>query len=59
MVRKRSSAVFQAVGLFLFAYLGDFKGAGDEGFITLIAQFLQGNWYTKTVHEDLYIKICS
>lgn len=39
------------MGLFLVEYLGDLKGAENEGFITLVALFLQVDRYTKTVHE--------
>lgn len=49
--RKRSSAVFQLWGFFFGGIFSDLKGAENEGFITLVAQFLQVDWYTKTVHE--------
>lgn len=52
--------MYHAVGLFSMAYLANLKGADeDKGFITLTAQFLQGNWYVKLVHEDMYMKNCT
>lgn len=44
---------FELWGFFCVAYLANLIDTEDEGFIYPITQFLQENWYIKTVHEDM------